>query len=55
MILKDNAYIHSTQCLVDTKCSINADYICSLSTEFRVDLEIPAHLKDELGGKALFS
>lgn len=55
MILKDNAYIHSTQCVVDTKCSINADYICSLSTEFRVDLEIPAHLKDELGGKALFS
>lgn len=55
MILKDNAYIHSAQFLVDTKHSINVCYICSLGSEFRVDLEIPVHLKHELGGKALFS
>jgi len=55
MILKDNAYIHSAQCLVDTKHSINACYICILNSEFRIHLEIPVHLKHKLVGKALFS
>ena len=55
MILKDNAYIHSAQCLVDTKHSKNACYICILNSEFRIHLEIPVHLKHKLGGKALFS